>query len=100
MLFRSDRFGPLPIEAESLIALARLRVSAIRVGLKEIVKLRHEIRMGPVDLKPSQEVRLQRLRRGAVLRASEGLIFIPAPEPLVDGLVEFIDRMWGESSSN
>jgi transcription-repair coupling factor (superfamily II helicase) len=96
----SDRFGPLPIEAESLIALARLRVSAIRVGLKEIVKLRHEIRMGPVDLKPSQEVRLQRLRRGAVLRASEGLIFIPAPEPLVDGLVEFIDRMWGESSSN
>jgi transcription-repair coupling factor (superfamily II helicase) len=90
----SDRFGELPEEAGSLIALARLRVEAIRVGLDEIVKLRNEIRMGPVDLKPSQEVRLQRLRRGAVLRAAEGLIFIPATEPLLSGLIEFVKEMW------
>ena len=52
-----DRFGPLPDEAMSLIDLARLRVAAITAGLNEIVKLRNEIRIGPVDLKPSQEVR-------------------------------------------
>ena len=49
--------------------LARLRVEALRVGLEEMVKLRHEIRMGPVDLKTSQEVRLKRLQPRAVLRA-------------------------------
>ncbi len=92
----SDRYGELPEDAESLIALARLRVEAIRVGLEEIVKLRAEIRLGPVDLKPSQEVRLQRLKRGAVLRAAEGTIFIPAEQPLVAGLIDFVKRMWEE----
>jgi transcription-repair coupling factor (superfamily II helicase) len=90
----SDRFGPLPDEADSLIALALLRVEAIRVGLTEIVKLRAEIRMGPVDLKPSQEVRLERLAPDSVLRAAEGVIFIPVTTPLVDELIEFIRRMW------
>ena len=90
----SDRFGDLPTEAESLIALARLRVEAIRVGLDEIVKLRSEVRLGPVDLKPSQEVRLQRLAPRSVLRAAEGTVFIPASEPLVDNLIDFVKRMW------
>ena len=89
-----DRFGELPDEAESLIALSRLRVEAIRVGLTEIVKLRNEIRMSPVDLKPSQEVRLERLRRGSVLRAPEGVLFIPAVEPLVPELIDFVKKMW------
>jgi len=89
-----DRFGPLPPAALVLVELARLRVDALRVGLEEMVKLRHEIRLGPVDLKPSQEVRLRRLQPRAVLRAAEGLIFIPAPAPLVPGLSQFIAQMW------
>jgi transcription-repair coupling factor (superfamily II helicase) len=89
-----DRFGDLPDEAGSLISLARLRVEAIRVGLTEIVKLRGEVRLGPVDLKPSQEVRLERLKPGAVLRAAEGMVFIPATTPLVEDLIEFFKEMW------
>jgi transcription-repair coupling factor (superfamily II helicase) len=94
-----DRYGELPAEAESLIELARLRVEAIRVGLTEIVKLRREIKLGPVDLKASQEVRLQRLRPGSVLRPAEGTLFIPATEPLVFGLIGFIQEMWEGPSS-
>ncbi len=94
-----DRYGPLPSAAEALLDLARLRVEAMRVGLQEMVKLRHEIRMGPVDLKPSQEVRLRRLQPRSVLRAGEGLIFIPAPGPLVPGLSRFIAEMWPEDES-
>ena len=90
----NDRFGPLPGEAGSLISLARLRVQAIRVGLTEIVKLRGEVKMGPVDLRPSQEVRLERLQPRSVLKASEGVLFIPATETLVDDLIEFIENMW------
>ncbi len=89
-----DRYGPLPEEAEALVRLARLRVEALRVGLEEIVKVRHEIRIGPVDLKPSQEVRLTRLDRRAVLRAPERLMFIQEPTPLVEGLIGFIQTMF------
>ncbi|MCZ6662428.1 MAG: transcription-repair coupling factor [Actinobacteria bacterium] len=92
-----DRFGPLPEAALSLVELARLRVDALKLGLEEVVKLRHEIRLGPVDLKPSQEVRLKRLQPRSVLRASEGLVFIPAPSPLVRGLRDFLVRMWGDT---
>jgi transcription-repair coupling factor (superfamily II helicase) len=89
-----DRYGPLPASAETLVELARLRVEAIRVGLEEIMKLRNEVRLGPVDLKPSQEIRLQRLKPGSVLRASEGLVFIPAPTPILGGLIDFVKKMW------
>ncbi len=91
-----DRFGPLPPAAEALVALARLRVEALRVGLEELVQLRNEIRMGPVDLRPSQEVRLKRLQPRSVLHAGEGVIFIPAPRDLVPGLVGFLKQMWEE----
>ena len=89
-----DRYGPLPTAAVALLDLGRLRVEAIRVGLDEIVKLRHEIRLTPVDLKPSQEVRLKRLQPRAVLQAGEGVVFIPATEPLVESLVGFVKEMW------
>jgi transcription-repair coupling factor (superfamily II helicase) len=89
-----DRYGPLPKAAKALIELARLRVEAIRVGIGEIVKLRNEVRLGPVDLKPSQEVRLQRLQPRSVLRAGEAVLFIPAREPLVENLIGFLASMW------
>ena len=89
-----DRYGPLPESATALIDLARLRVEAIRIGIDEIVKLRHEIRLSPVELKPSQEVRLERLHPKAVLQAAEGVLFIPATESLVENLTVFLQRMW------
>ena len=88
------RYGPLPIAAVALIDLARLRVEAIRVGLDEIVRLRHEIRIAPIDLKPSQEVRLKRLQPRSVLQAAHGVLFIPSAEPLVENLVGFLQEMW------
>jgi transcription-repair coupling factor (superfamily II helicase) len=89
-----DRFGPLPAAAEALVSLARLRAEALRVGLDELVQLRNEIRMGPVDLKPSQEVRLKRLQPRSVLNAQDGQVFIPAPRDLVPSLIEFLEQMW------
>jgi transcription-repair coupling factor (superfamily II helicase) len=95
-----DRFGPLPPAAQALVTLARLRVEALRVGLEELVQLRHEIRMGPVDLRPSQEVRLKRLQPRSVLNAQEGVIFIPAPPDLVPGLIRFLQEMWDQGTES
>ncbi|MPZ51471.1 MAG: transcription-repair coupling factor [Acidimicrobiia bacterium] len=89
-----DRFGPLPSEAIALCDVARLRVAAQGAGLTEVIKLRGEVRLAPVDLTPIQEVRLERIERRAVLRAAEGVLFIPAPTPLIDGLIEFITQIW------
>lgn len=89
-----DRFGPLPQAAATLIDIARLRVEALRIGLTEVVRLRDEVRIGPVDFTASQEVRLQRLAPKAVLRATEGLLFLPAPGELLAGLIGFLREMW------
>ncbi len=91
-----DRYGELPAEATSLIEVARLRVEALRIGLNEVVKLHREVRLAPAELTPAQEVRLERLARGAVLRAREGTLFVPVPpgQPIVAWLLAFLRKMW------
>lgn len=96
-----DRYGELPPEAEALLAIARLRAEAARVGLDEVMALRSEIRMGPVDFSAAQEVRFRRLtKRRGVLKSSEGVIFVPAPPKarLVDDLLAFMAEMWPDET--
>ena len=92
----ADRYGDLPESAEALLSVARLRSEALRVGLKEILKLKNEIRLGPVDLSESQEVRLRRLAPRGVLRAGESVLFIPSPpgDSVIQGILEFTRAMW------
>jgi transcription-repair coupling factor (superfamily II helicase) len=83
-------------EAERLIEIARLRVEAIRIGIDEIVNLRREVRLAPVDLAQSQEIRLQRLAPRAILRAAQGRLFLPVPASgdLLRYLLDFLVAMW------
>ncbi|MDA2978929.1 MAG: transcription-repair coupling factor [Actinomycetota bacterium] len=71
-----DRFGEVPDSAEALLSVARLRSEALRIGVTEIVENRHEIRIAPVTMRASQEVRLERLVRGALLRGDS--VYLPA----------------------
>jgi len=88
-----DRYGELPEKAAALIDVARLRVEAMRVGLTEIVAMRNEVRLGPVSFAASQEVRLNRITRRAVVREQQ--LFIQKPiGGLTAGLTEFIRTMW------
>ncbi len=93
-----DRFGPLPPAARALLDIARLRVEALRVGLTEVVTLRREVRMAPVSLTASQEVRLERLAPQAIVR--DGVLFIPTPpgDP-VAGMIGFLEKMWPPSDA-
>jgi len=88
-----DRFGPLPANAETLIDVARLRVEALRAGIEEIVAMRREVRIAPVRLTSSQEVRLQRLSRSSLLRDRALFVPLPADAPAA-GLIDFIRTMW------
>ena len=66
------------------------------MGLEDIVKMRNEIKLSPVSLTASQEVRLQRLARRSVVRGT--VVFIPAPADLPGGLIEFVRSMWPEQN--
>jgi len=91
-----DRFGDLPESAHALIAVARLRVEAMRIGIEEIVANRNEIRITPVSMKTSQEVRLERIARGALVRSNT--LYLPASLATGNsaaGLIgDFLRRMW------
>ncbi len=94
-----DRFGELPAEAKALVDVALLRVEALRIGLTEVVKAHNEVRLGPVALKPSQEVRLDRLAPRSVVRGPT--VFLPAPRrDLVQSLIEFVRKMWPSEQEN
>jgi transcription-repair coupling factor (superfamily II helicase) len=93
-----DRYGTLPPEAVDLIEAARLRVEAIRIGITEIVQNRREVRIAPVALKTSQEVRLERIQRDALLRGST--LYIPPPkETPATAIAEFLRTMWPETAA-
>jgi transcription-repair coupling factor (superfamily II helicase) len=96
-----DRYGPLPAEADALIDVARLRVAASGAGIEELVKLRNEVRISPVTFKASQEVRLERLAPGSVLRDS--VLFIPAPAgegSLAAALRDFVEALWSRGAKS
>ena len=94
-----DRFGELPVEAAALVDVALLRVEGLRAGLTEIVRVRNEVRLGPVALKASQEVRLDRLAPRSVVRGLT--VFLRAPQrDLVQSLIEFIRKMWPPEEEN
>ena len=88
-----DRFGEPVDEARTLIDIARLRMEAVRAGLNEVVKLRNEVRLSPVALTASGEVRLARLCEGALVRGEQVFIALSG-DNLVAELISFIRTMW------
>ena len=76
----TDRFGPVPVQVENLLAVARLRVVARQAGLTDITLQGNHIRFGPVDLPESRQVRLQRLYPGTILKSAVSTMLVPVPK--------------------
>lgn len=77
-----DRFGPLPGEIERLFQIAGLKAECIRHGITEAVYARHRVRLSPVELKASRQVRLKRISPDAIYKADQSQLLLP----LGDGL--------------
>ncbi len=81
-----DRYGPLPAPAQGLLSLARLRASALERGITEIAMssvrpggTRHPVvRVAPVALAASAQVRLRRLAPGATYREDMAQLLLPS----------------------
>ena len=89
-----DRYGPLPAGARALAGVAALRVECLRVGIAEVMGIRNEVRLSGVRLRESQRVRAERLAPGFFYQPDAQVLFIPAPRPLLRGVLGFIREMW------
>jgi transcription-repair coupling factor (superfamily II helicase) len=84
----ADRYGPLPPAAEGLLAVARLRASAMARGVTEIAMSSVRpggtrapvVRLSPVVLPASAQVRLRRVAPGAAYREDQGQLLLPVRE--------------------
>ncbi|TVR25888.1 MAG: transcription-repair coupling factor [Nitriliruptor sp.] len=83
-----DRFGPLPEPADRLLTIAALRAAMRRWGLAELVLTpKQQLRIAPVSLSDSQQVRLERRYPGHRIRSEQQTLTVPLPRPVPDDLI-------------
>jgi transcription-repair coupling factor (superfamily II helicase) len=75
-----DRYGPLPAAAQRLVAVARLRLLLRHYGITEISSISEStLRLSPLQLVDSQQLRLKRMYPGAHYRATTSTVQVPIP---------------------
>ncbi|MEY2570050.1 MAG: hypothetical protein QOE63_400, partial [Acidimicrobiaceae bacterium] len=92
-----DRYGPVPEPAAALLQVATLRAECARLGIREVNVGKgpgfggpaHIVRMSPIELKVSQEVRLKRLVKDAIYKPDARQLQLPIRRQadLIDGLL-------------
>ncbi|MCE9622400.1 MAG: transcription-repair coupling factor [Actinomycetia bacterium] len=90
-----DRYGKVPAPAQALLAVGSLRAECHRVGLKDVQIIGTYARLGPLELKVSEEMRLRRLNRDALHKPEQQQIVVPLPrntEP-AQFLVDFLQQL-------
>src|SRR4051794_34642642 len=98
-----DRYGPVPPPAANLLQVARLRAECARTGLREVNVSKgpgfggpaYIVRLSPLELKVSQEVRLNRLVKEAVYKGDSRQLQLPVRRvgELVEGLITFLHTL-------
>ncbi len=74
-----DRYGDPPTPVSNLFEVARFRTLARRAGLGEVALAGRSVRFAPVELRESQQLRLQRLYPGSVVKPAVRTILVPRP---------------------
>jgi transcription-repair coupling factor (superfamily II helicase) len=74
-----DRYGELPEPVTNLVEVARFRLHARKAGLTDVAMAGRNVRFGPVDLRESQQMRLQRLYPGSLVKSAVRTILVPIP---------------------
>ncbi|MFM7686551.1 MAG: transcription-repair coupling factor [Actinomycetota bacterium] len=72
-----DRYGPVPHPAEALLMVGELRAECHRLGLKDVQLMGNQARVGPIQLKTSEELRLRRLSRDALYKTDQQQLVVP-----------------------
>jgi transcription-repair coupling factor (superfamily II helicase) len=76
----TDRYGALPEPAQRLVAVARLRLLCRDAGITEVsAPSEATVRLSPITLLDSAQVRLKRMHPGAHYRATTSTVQVPIP---------------------
>lgn len=76
----ADRYGPLPESARLLVAVARLRLLCRGYGITEVSAVSAStVRVAPLTLPDSAQLRLKRVYPGAHYRATTATVQVPIP---------------------
>ncbi|MGY2079762.1 transcription-repair coupling factor [Modestobacter sp. SYSU DS0657] len=75
----TDRYGPAPAPVLNLLAVARFRAAMRRLGVTEVSMQGRNIRVGPVELRESQVMKLSRLAEGATYKEAVRTVSIKVP---------------------
>jgi transcription-repair coupling factor (superfamily II helicase) len=77
-----DRFGPMPQPASNLIEIARIRTFAKSVGLTEVVLQGKFLKLSPVVMQDSAQVRTQRVFPGTLIKPATKSVLVAKGTPL------------------
>lgn len=75
----ADRYGPPPVETTRLASIARLRLRCRERGITEIGLAGQGVKISPLPLLDSEQVRLKRLYSSASYRATTSVVTLPIP---------------------
>jgi transcription-repair coupling factor (superfamily II helicase) len=81
----ADRYGSMPLPVETLVSIARLRVSLQAVGITEVIATSSHVKFSPVELPESKVLRLNRLYPGSVIKPATRTIVVPRPKGALIG---------------
>ncbi|MFC4494231.1 transcription-repair coupling factor [Streptomyces ovatisporus] len=76
----ADRYGPLPEPVENLLLVAGLRMLARSCGVTDVTLQGNNVRFSPVELRESQELRLDRLYPRSVVKSATRQVLVPRPK--------------------
>jgi transcription-repair coupling factor (superfamily II helicase) len=86
-----DRFGPPPPPADELMTLAAVKAAMRRWGVEEAtLTTKNKLRIAPVHLQASQEVRLERTYPGYTYKSEGEVLQIPLPREHPGDLVAWV----------
>jgi transcription-repair coupling factor (superfamily II helicase) len=74
-----DRYGPLPVEVGRLVSVAKLRLLCREYGITEVGVSGTTLKISPMQLPDSKQLRLKRLHPAAAYRPTTGIVQLPLP---------------------
>lgn len=90
-----DRFGPLPLEVDNLLAVARFKVVCRKFGITEVSLQGQSVRFSPVLLPESAQVRLQRTYDKTLYKAAVSTMAAARPKGVTKSDGTFVEAKFG-----
>ncbi len=87
----TDRYGRIPPPVDELVEVAKLRVLLHSVGVEEVIATGNTVRIFPVELQESRQLRLSRVYPGSKILPATRTIVVPRPKPAMLGVEQSQD---------